>query len=366
MSDFSDTNILRKIFAVIPGILNPVSVRGQRQRWRDDFNGNSLSPDWEILQIGTGQTITVGNSELTINTGITAGTTIIRNKKSFNIPCRASFIFKASQRIANQSLIVEIVDASGNNYARFLYLGTSASTVNIENSADGSSVLTGSTFLGTTSSVHSVFEIDAAADEIRFSVKDINSVSGRISSLIRNQRIPDVSKNYYFQIKTINSIALSSGTLFAIDSVTLQENETLSAELVAIKNSRSFGDSLGVNTVASSISATISNTPQIANNQAYTTETIVNLGAGGTFTSGLKNTNGRGVLIIVVDTDQAGNLYLDQSFDNVTYLDFGAKACVSGTNVFTINPSLQYAKIRYVNNEIAQGRFRVFSQLKSF
>jgi hypothetical protein len=360
MSFFGIAKLLEKIYDALP-------ISNKKQKWRDDFDESSLSSDWEILQIGSGQTVNVANSELTINCGIAVGSTIIRNKRAFAIPFAFSVISKCSQRINGQNLVIEIIDESNTNYARFIYSGTGANNLNTEVSRDGTTFITGNITLDLVSSGYSILEIDATIDEIRFSTKSANSILGRMYTLIRNQRIPNANKNYYIQIRTINLFSLTSNTQFIIDSVSLQETETFSSELVGIKNNKAPGDSMSVvNPASSNISAFLSLAPSILNSQIYAAETVTPLGANAVFTGTSKTVSGRTEIIYVVDTDQPGSLYIDESFDNTNFLDFGVKPCIAGLNTFTVSSKLQYVKIRYINGSTAQTKFRIYSQFRTF
>jgi len=368
MSDFSDTNILRKIFAAIPGIFKPVLVRGQKQRWRDDFPNTSLSSDWDIVQVGNGQNISVANSELKITTGNAIGGTIIRHKKPFNIPCKVSFIGHISQRLANQSFYLEMVDSNGSNYARFFFNGTNASNVSCEQTNGGSPAynFANLTSASTTFSSGLVYEIEASIEEVKFSTRQIDQLAGRSASWTQYRRIPDPLVEYYIQIRVLNTAIPANSTTLTLDSISVIENESISIETPS-RGGKNLSDALTVNPGNTNFSVVVSNSNiSVINAQVYYTDTTSSLIANGSFVSAARNCNSRGIFLVTVDTDQAGNLYIDQSTDNSTYLDFGARPCVAGINTFTVTTFLQYARIRYVNGSTAQSRFRIFSQLKSF
>lgn len=365
MSLFGEVGILNKILAAIPNLVNSVLIRGQRQRWRDDFSGNSLSSDWEITQVGSGQAIAVSGSELTITAGTAVASTNLRYKKSFSIPCKVSFLFKASQRLSNQALILEITDAAGNNYARFSVDGTTNTVVSWATANDGQSVSGLSMNLGINSSNYGTLEIDASIDEIKFSTKDVNGTTGRYSTISRNQRIPNPSNDFYVQVKAVNSAVVASSTTFYLDAITLQENEVFTAELGTIRNNKNSADAINVTQGTNPWFVTVSNNIGLFNSQVYTTETTTPLIANASIATAGKDTTGRGIFIVVVQTDQPGSLYLDQSPDSTTWLDFGVRAVAAGISSFTVNPSLRYIRFRYINGATAQGLFKVYSQLKS-
>ncbi len=371
MSDFSDTNILRKIFNAIPGILKPVLVRGQRQRWRDDFSGSALSNNWEIVQIGNSQSIAINNSELQISTGTLVGETIIRHKKPFNIPYKIAFIAKVSQRLPSQEFYLEVVDSSGNNVARHLLSGTSTVTSLFQVGNNGFFSTRASMNTAVATSNYGGFEIDANVDEIKFSTRDLNGINGRLAISSLYQKIPDPSLDYFIQIRSLN-IAASSNTVFSLDCIALCENEILSTELITARGAKSSNDSIPVAitnltnvSVNNNPSVSILGIPNVLLSSGYTTEVSLALAANATVTTPARDSINRKTLRVTVQTDQTGNCYIDQSADASVWLDYGAKACVIGINTFTIDMSLRYFRIRYVNGSTSQGLLRIYTSVFS-
>lgn len=98
-----------------------VLVGNNKSKIRDEFPAGGLNPDlWDLVNLGTGMTVTTGNgttgSYLAIASGQTTNTeTIIRSKDSFTLPVRLAAFVTASNRIANTECFVELieVDAAG-------------------------------------------------------------------------------------------------------------------------------------------------------------------------------------------------------------------------------------------------------------
>lgn len=366
---FIEGNIFNKILAAIPSMFNPVLVKGLKNRWRDDFDGNELdSADWEILQTGSGQTVTVSASELRINAGTVANAqTIIRSKNKVTFPSRLSFIYNISQRIVNNNFIVEIVDSSGNNYARATFTGTSSVLTAIEVSNNGNN--TGSINLANSSasSSYSIFEIDFSIEEIRFTTRAVDSGSVRGNTQARNRRIPDPSLEYFLQIRCMNgSTAPASASSIYFDSIAYQSIEVLPTEIVGSKGSVAGSDAITVvpalgqtfNTVGT-VSSVIS-----SDGAGYTTETTTNLAANAVY-SQVRDGNGRKYLHIFVETDQAGTLFVDQGANTVSFYNFPGNSCPSGVTVVTVELKLRYYRIRYVNGDSPTTSFKIHATLKT-
>lgn len=357
---------IRKILNAIPSLVNPVLIRGQKQRWRDDFSGNSLSSNWSVVQVGNGQSITVSNSELKIATGIAVGETIIRHKKPFTIPCKVVFIGYLTQRIANQSFYLEIVDATGSNYARFFFAGTSSLNVSAEqlNNASPSSGFANLSNSSTTFSSGVCYEIDANVDELKFSTRDALNATGRSASFTQYKRIPDPSSEYFIQIRVANTAPTPSSSTLVLDSVSIQENEIFTTEIVSGRGAKTVSDSVAVNVINGS-SILVSGSVSVSGSNVYTTETTTPLAANASASLGTRDANNKISVIVTIQTDQPGNVFVDQSADNNTWLDYGAKACTAGINTFSIQLNFRYFRIRYVNGATAQGVFRCYSYQKS-
>jgi len=355
-------NILKKIYDALPTAKNPAIVRGMVQKWRDDFPGNSLSPNnWEIIQTSSGQSITVTNSELQINAGTVANSqTIIRSRNKLTIPCRVNFLYLLSQRIVNQEFYLELIDASGQHCARVLFSGTSLSTATsqVVNSGDAGAATVFN--LGINSSVYSIMEFDIALSDVKLGSRTTETGSLRTGGSVKNRKIPDPTLEYFIQIRVVNSnVAPSSNTILYLDSISYEAIELLSTEIIGARGNNSGAEAIPVVAVSSvtvtgNINATITNNVQ-------NTETTALIAANASFTGTARNAVSRPSLTITVQTDQSGTLFIEQSPDNALWLPFQQYNCVAGVNIFSATVSLTNCRIRYENGTTATGVFRIYS-----
>lgn len=360
-------NILKKIYDALPTAKNPAIVRGMVQKWRDDFPGSSLSPDnWEIVQTGSGQSIAVTNSELRISAGTVANAqTIIRSKNKFTLPCRIFFIFYFSQRIVNQDFFFEIVDQSGNHYARVLFNNANVNTANTLTANTGD--ITGYTSFNTQTTVsYAIFEIDVGVDEIKFASRTSETGAGRNFTNIRNRKLPDPNLEYFIQIRAVNSGASpASNTILYFDSISYQSLELLTTEIAGARGSSATSDAIPVSVLGTtSVGGTV--TSQVQDNSVHATETSANLTANATFTGVARDAQLRSQVVVTVLTDQPGTLYIDQSADNSLWLDYPARNCIAGVNTFSQTLGLRYFRVRYVNGANAQTNFRIYSVQRAY
>lgn len=365
---FIEGNIFSKILAAIPNALNPVLIRGTKTKWRDDFNGSALnSADWETVQVGSGQSIVVSTSELRINAGTTANAqTIIRTKAKFSIPCKVSFIAFISQRIANQEFYIEVIDATGENYARLRLSGVS-SNISIPQVSNGGIAGTDSNFVATVFSNYQILEFDIGVDEIKFCFRSPEIGTVRANTTVRNRKLPDPNKEYFIQIRAVNLASNpTTNTILYFDSISYQAIEILSAEIVGAKGSLAGSDAVTVVAATNAIFPVSGGVNAAINSDgaSYIAETSNNLAANGIYTAARAN-DGRKFLHVVVETDQTGDLYIDQGFDNITYHPFPATPCTPGLNILTVELKMRYYRIRYINGATATTLFKINTTLKT-
>ncbi|AFZ01626.1 hypothetical protein [Calothrix sp. PCC 6303] len=353
-------DVLENILQAIPSSENPALIKGIRSKFRDDFSGGTLNADnWEVIQLGSGQAITVSNSELQINTGTSTGSTIIRSKKSFSIPVRLSFVFYLSQRIANQNFIIEIVDSAGENYARWSFNGTNPnnSIPSVANFGIAGSAIAVNTANAT--STYALYEIDIGLNEVIFATRNLEAGNARASSYSRNRKIPDPNLEYFIQVRVENSGVVSNTTVF-VDSFSYQIPELLSAEITGGRGSTVGSEAIpvigvgGNFSINGAIAVSTIGTITALDNVVYSTETIATLLANATFTGASKDTAGRKNLTVFVNSDQTGTLFVDWSADALTFFPFPGQACAANTSVvYQQETPLRYYRIRFVNGATA-------------
>ena len=354
-------------FSPLYGTDNSLLVNTLKTPWRDDFKGTSLNSDWQVVQTGSGHTVSVASSVLSISTGTTASTeTIIRSTKSFSIPFRVWGILYLSQRIANQEFYLEIVDSSGTHYARWHFDGTTHTTQKIvtanEETINGpTSVTTNAT------SSYQVFEIESFVDEIYFHNRPVDSTSTRSYTYVRTRLIPDPNKEYYIQIKAKNlSTAPASSTTFYIDAICVQDITELTTEITGARGGTNASQALPV---FISGGTTLSMYTYAYNTLATDTTTV--LGANATYTGNGKDAGSPGlrnrlrVMILHTAGNTPGHLVIEQSTDNSTFRETHRIPIPSDSQyrIFNFPILLRYVRIRFINGATAQTAFFIASAL---
>jgi hypothetical protein len=373
----------------LPSATNPSLIRSMLKKWREEFNGASLSSDWVVNQTGAGQSITVSASEFTITASTTANAeTIITSTLSFKIPFRVLFTFTISQRIINQEYYLEIVDSSGLHRASVLLDSTSSSTAKLncanENNSTGSISAT-----GFSTASYGIAELEVNSDEINLYSRSANSSNGRGSaSAVVTRQIPDPNLDYFVRIRAKNlGTAPSSNTNLKLDAIVVQDIEEITAEITAGRGGGG-GQNQSVpvavnNTPSVSISGTpsvgisgtpnvsISGTPTVSANRNNSTTQLTStpLGANASYTSSAQSLSDYSVIRGWVDTDQPGTLILEQSHTttSTTFKQIGNPiSCAAGITAFEQKVYGAYARLNYTNGTNAQGSFSiVFSRCTS-
>jgi len=208
-------------------------VSSLRSAWRDDFNGAALNPDtWQIVRNNPGQTISLAGGELTIGAGTVASEeTIIRSLVPLSIPFRVWFIGRLSQRIANQEIFMEVVNAVGDMAASWKLDATTATNGKYIATNGGNGALSAAVTIATTAS-DSIIEIELAPDEAWFSSRLADSRVAKSGNWCLSRNIPDPNDTYYVQIRVVNlGVAPASNTNLILGAVAVQDINELTAEI---------------------------------------------------------------------------------------------------------------------------------------
>lgn len=233
-------------------------VKSVQKKFRDSFGGVALdSAKWDS-SIGSGGGITVGSGVVTLASGVTASAeTWILSKETFSVPFRLSIGFTLSQRIANQTFVVEAisVDASGNpdgqHCAAYVFDGTSATGGKYRVQNSGLAALDSAVVTLPTTAAGSVFEIEPFADECWFHGGVLDSTSGRANSYRRHQQIPDPNAQYKVRLRWINgATAPASSTNAVVQFLAVQDYAELTAEITAGRGQSAAGQAMGVAVVS--------------------------------------------------------------------------------------------------------------------
>ncbi len=208
-------------------------VHSYRKKWRDDFNGVALdTAKWVVVQQGAGQTITLSGGEMAIAMGTTANAeTIIRSVDTFTIGFRAWLIGRMSQRIANNEVYFEIVNADGTMSASWKLDATTATNGKYNATNGGNGIISAASTITTTAS-DSILEIDLSADEAIFASRAVDSTAGKVNVYSRTRNVPDPNDNYYVQIRVKNlGTAPASNTTVTVGAVCVLDINELTAEI---------------------------------------------------------------------------------------------------------------------------------------
>ncbi|GAA6622906.1 hypothetical protein [Scytonema sp. NUACC26] len=324
-----------------------VLVKNTNKKFRDDFPGTSLNAaNWTLVQTGTGQSVSVTNSDLTITSGTTANSeTIIRSVQTYTIPFKTEFIASISQRIVNQEIYLEIVDATGGHYARFLFDGTSNTSYKADaaNNNNSFSILTVTGLASATNSAQ-ILEIETSLEEINYFVKSIDTSNARGSSATKNRRIPDPSLDYHIQIRVKNgSTAPTSTTSLTIDSILVQDIEEMSAE---ITGGRGGGGSNLALPVTGTVNIGNTGVVSVINSASFNTENVMQISANTTISGTVRDSATRSRMTLIYSTDNPVTIrFIETSGDStlVPYPDLIIPANSSGRAEFKI--STRYSRV---------------------
>ena len=216
-------------------------VGSLRRAWRSEFPGSTLNPDrWQIISQGAGQSISFAGGELTIDAGTVANEEfVMRTVGTVSIPFRAWFIGRLSQRIINQEVRLEAINATGDMVAGWLIDGTTATNAKYYSANSGNQTTSiASTVL--TTATNSIFELEMFPDEFWAISRTVDSVAVRTNPYCKSQNLPDPEQDYYLQVRVKNlAIAPASNTQVIIGAVAVQDinggrGDSVGAKAVAI------------------------------------------------------------------------------------------------------------------------------------
>lgn len=218
---------------------------------RYDFTGTTLPTEWNILGQGSGQTVSVANSILTIAAGTTAGAqTIIRCTQRIRVKTYVRFIMQLSQRIANQNIYLELTNEGGTTFARYDFNGTTATSVQCQTGNQGTNNTATAATTPTTAN-YVTFDIYADTNDVVFSsvAANSNALKGGVVSFDRN--ILDPNEDYFVQIRVLNGgTAPASNTNVNIDAVVLQDLTGVKVDVIRGDGTSALANTQPVNVLA--------------------------------------------------------------------------------------------------------------------
>ncbi|WP_265547319.1 ubiquitin-activating E1 FCCH domain-containing protein [Roseomonas mucosa] len=187
-----------------------------QKKFRDSFNGTEINPArWEVAASGGGITHSVADGAVTISTGTTLDDELtLTSRTTFTIPLRIMVALNMSQRIAGQSVWLELVSIDpttaqpdGRSAAAWRLDGASPTLANYEVGSEGAPRLvtaSASTIPTTAPAGWSVLEIEPTNDESYFHGRLLDNTAARSNSYVRHQQIPEPNALYRFRIRVRN------------------------------------------------------------------------------------------------------------------------------------------------------------------
>jgi hypothetical protein len=322
-----------------------------KEKFRDDFLTFVDGDKWDVIQAGTGQTITVagstgGSRYLNISSGTTANAeTIIQAKIVSRAPVKLAFSLTSSQAIANSECHVELVeidpvtmelvtensvfsspafndarngfglqfDGTSQNNAR---LKIRAQGVNEELAAGASLGTNSRTATGTTPNFFAtvIIEYLLQTELALLSVRARDNTGVSSVSLVRTSYVPNPDRFYTIRIRVKNlSTAPASNTDWRIHFVRLLDASRMSVDFGMIGGSATGTLAAPVHVVASSTVATT------------LTSTTVNPVVPATpyFVNSAATTNGA---LILTGTSSVSSLYATNEGASPAYVKLYNKA----------------------------------------
>lgn len=280
---------------------------------REPFLGTNLDTAfWSQSAVGAGQTFAVSNGSAVFTMGVTPNAeTYITSKDAWAVPLRTRVSLMLSQKIAQNSVFVELVAMKGQTpgtedvVASWNISGTDSVTTTqavYEVQNGGASRLRASSVTVPTVTAQSIYEIEITPDEVWFHAVAPDSTGGRTNSYQRNSIVPDPSQRYALRIRVKNGAsAPATSTTVTVAFATITDFTEVNAEITGGRSGSHAGMSVPVivngmptTTVQQTFSAT----------QTGTTNAKV-LSAATTNATSVKTTSGRLFAYDIVNTSAA-------------------------------------------------------------
>ena len=303
---FSLIGLFKRLLGKFPDLINGglrlagydsgddmIKVKSVQKKFRDSFVGASLNAAKWDSAIGTGGTVTTGSGVLTMGSGTTANAqTSIITKETFTIPFRVNIGLTLSQRIANQTFIVEAVSVDpvtgvpdGLHSIGLRWDGTTATQGKYAVQNSGTTELVSAAVTLPTTASGGFYEIEPFADEAWFHGGTLDSSGGRANSYRRHQQIPEPNAVFKIRLRWLNGAsAPASNTNAVVQYISVQDYAELTAEITAGRGQTVAGQAIGVAVVSGTVTANHGTwtTPatNILNSAATTNGTVVKASAG--------------------------------------------------------------------------------------
>ena len=242
----------------MPDVVFPDAARGASTvqtvtaKFRENFPGAAVDTAIWDTAVGTGGSLSVSGGVLTMASGTTANAvTSIINRQTFSVPFRLSIGLSLSQRIANQSFIVELVSIGddglpdGRNHAAWVFDGTTATQAKYQVQNNGLTPLTSAAVTAPTTASTQLFEIEPYADECWWHGSPVDATANRTNSYRRQTQSPDPNALYEVRLRWVNgATAPASSTNALVSFVTVTDYAEITAEITAGRGQASGGQAI--------------------------------------------------------------------------------------------------------------------------
>jgi hypothetical protein len=354
-----------------------INTKNDNYQKRFEFLGDTLPTEWNIIQQGAGQTITVANSVLTIGTGTTANAvTKIRMTRPISLKAIARTIAKLTQRIANQTFQVGITNAAETTYAYFQWSGTTNTVVSAI-SANGGVANAAANVTTAATTGYGVYDLAAEVEQCFWNYVVANASTRKTGVIMRDQNIPEPGEEYFVQINVINGpTAPASNTNFDIDAIMVEDLTMLGVEILRASGESNPASAMPVynaggviDTLSTCNTVTTVTTAFVAPKTVNYADSSTALAASATFT-GVSRDSGATPLytdmLAFALSNVAGTVQVEQSTDNTNWVLTDSMA-VSANTPTKMPASLvaRYARVKYINGATAQTSFTLWSTLES-
>lgn len=236
-------------------------VSSMQKKWRDSFGGTEIeATKWDSVT-GTGGTLSVSAGQLTLGSGVNINAeTYILSKEMFTIPFKLSIGLVLSQRIANQTFLVEAISIDretgapdGKHCAAIIFDGTTATQAKYRVQNSSVAPLDSAGVTVTTTAGTGYYELEPFGDEVWFHSGVIDATSGRSNSYRRHQQIPDPNALYKIRLRWLNgAVAPATNTNAIVQYIACQDYAELTAEITSGRGNSVAGQGIFA-TVAGSV-----------------------------------------------------------------------------------------------------------------
>lgn len=242
------------------------AVQTVTAKFRENFPGAAIDTAIWDATVGTGGSLSVSGGVLTMASGTTANAvTSIITKQFFSVPFRLSIGLSLSQRIANQTFIVEAVSIGadglpdGKNQAAWVFDGTTATQAKFQVQNNGLTALTSAASTVPTTASTELFEIEPYGDECWWHASSVDSTSNRTNSYRRQTQSPDPNALYEIRLRWVNgAVAPASSTNALVSFVTVTDYAEITAEITAGRGQASGGQAIATVFTGSTVTGTSS------------------------------------------------------------------------------------------------------------